>query len=83
VCFGEGDETSMPAACAPQILRSEFLLDQSLQMIAYRRVIEPLYYFVQKTGYDEALGDGNGYAPGTQIKEFVLVDLTPRWRRAT
>src|SRR4029453_2069634 len=44
-------------------------------MVSYRRVIESLYYFVQKTGDDEALGDWHGNTPGAQIKKFVFIDL--------
>ena len=35
---------------------------------SHRRLIESLYHFVQKTGYDEALGDWHGNTPGAQIK---------------
>ena len=45
-------------------------------MISYRRVIESLYYFVQKAGDDETLGNWDGNTARAQIKEFVFVDLT-------
>ena len=57
-------------------LGGEFLFNQSAQMIGYRRVIESLYYFVQETGDNKALGDGDRDAAGAQIKQFVFIDLT-------
>ena len=48
-------------------------------MLSYRWVIESFYDFVQKARDDETLGRGDGNATGTQIKQFVLVDLTGRY----
>ena len=45
------------ARMKPRALCREFLFDESMQMISYRWMIEPLDYFVQKAGDEEALGD--------------------------
>jgi hypothetical protein len=47
---------------------SEFLFNQPMQMRRDRRLIESLNDFVQETGDDEALGDGNGNPAGAEIE---------------
>src|SRR6516164_7123595 len=58
-----------------ELARSELLLDHPIQIFRDRRLIEPLDYFVEKPGDDEALGGLNWDAAGTEIEKFVFVDL--------
>jgi hypothetical protein len=53
----------------------KFLLNQPMQMLSYRWMIETLDDFVQKAGDQEALGDFCGNAAGAQIEELVFVNL--------
>ena len=53
----------------------KFLLNQPMQMLSYRWMIETLDDFVQKTGDEEALGDLCWNAARAQIKQLVFVDL--------
>src|SRR4029077_2128410 len=47
-------------------------------MFSYRWMIEALDDFIQKSSHNETLSDRNRNAAGTQIKEFVFVDLAGR-----
>jgi hypothetical protein len=38
-------------------------------------MIEPLDYFVQKAGDEEALGDFRGNSASAQIEKLIFVDL--------
>ena len=44
-------------------------------MITNHRVIKALDHFVEESSDEEALGDLCGNAAGSQIEEFVLIDL--------
>ena len=59
----------------PTALFPELFLDQPIQMLRDRRLIEALDHFVEKTGDDQPLGGFGRDAPGTKIEELIFIDL--------
>src|SRR4029453_19677550 len=75
VAFRDMSNATRKMRVPPQTLPREFRLDQPAQMIGYRRVIEPLNDFVQKTGADETLGDWNRDSARARVKQLCFLDL--------
>ena len=67
-----GDER---AERVSRILRSEFLFDQPVQVMTYRRMIEALDYFVQKASDEEPLRHLSWDAARAQVKQLIFFNL--------
>jgi hypothetical protein len=65
-----------PGKCGVLSLRSEFLFDETMQMITDCRVIQPFDHFIEEGGDKKALGDFCRDAAGAQIKQLVFFNLT-------
>src|SRR4030095_6674980 len=57
---------------------SKFLLDQSVQVLGDRWIVEALDNFVQKTRDNETLRHWDGDTSGAQVEELVFIDLPGR-----
>src|ERR1044071_8554530 len=71
-------EILLPAPVPVRSLRSEFVFDEPVQVLAYRRMVEALHDFVQKTGDEETLGDFCRDAARAQIKQLIFFNLPRR-----
>src|SRR5262245_35950378 len=77
--FRRGAETDTRRRMCSLRLCSEFIFDETMQMVTNHRMIEALDYFVEESRDKEALGDFCRNATGAQIEQLVLLDL-PRGR---